>query len=392
MFELSNNQRKYFGLNPVLDNWTKGIFSGEKNCNASILYYENNTIKKHIKSTDDEYYEKEYDEKTLNKEYLLPKTKKGKQKKLTASVFERCNPIGVYCLIEKNGRILIGNYTTQKTFYDSGWEYLDQENFIAIADSVNRFIEESPSNHLEDIHKFIIEKRKHHVYKSGDFFRFKINRSQYGFGRVLLDVNRLRKKKMIDAHHGLHLLMGPPVLIKLYAYISDNKDTDPDFLKTLPSLPSDYIMDNVLYYGDYEIIGNMELEDDEYDFPISYGKSISALRPNIVFFQWGLIHLEKPVSVFSKYIDGKDQNPYGYYSIGYRPKYNTSDIQDVIEGKNIYETSRHYRAGYDLRNPKNEKIKNEIMKAFGIDPSLSYGKNAELTKTIDVRSIVKQIM
>jgi hypothetical protein len=50
------------------------------------------------------------------------------------------------------------------------------------------------------------------------------------------------------------------------------------------------MMDNLLFYGEYEIIGHKDLNDEEFNFPISYGRSID--QRNVVFLQWGVIHLE----------------------------------------------------------------------------------------------------
>lgn len=54
--------------------------------------------------------------------------------------------------------------------------------------------------------------------------------------------------------------MGTPVLVKLYPYISTKKNIDLKILENLTALPSDFMMDNHLHYGEYEIIGNKKLK------------------------------------------------------------------------------------------------------------------------------------
>src|SRR5450631_1830362 len=88
MFELSNKQREYFGLQPVNARWTRVLLKGDKYRPESILYFENESIKKHIRSTQSDYTECQYDEPTRNREILLPKSGKGEEKKLTASALE----------------------------------------------------------------------------------------------------------------------------------------------------------------------------------------------------------------------------------------------------------------------------------------------------------------
>ncbi|MBN1968292.1 MAG: immunity 26/phosphotriesterase HocA family protein [Candidatus Delongbacteria bacterium] len=394
MFILDNNQRKYFGLEPILDSWDKVSFKGDAYRPDSILYFEGETIKKQIISTDSEYKEIHFDELTENRELILPKTKKGKPKKLTPSVLESKTPIGVYLKVTSNGDLIIGNYATQTTFYSRVWEYVRSESNIEKL--IKEFINNSPSDHLSQIETFRQTKRQNIKYKSGDFFAFKINRTEYGFGRILFDVNKARKKKLLPENHGLNLLMGPPLLIKLYAFKSNNKLIDIEILKQQKSLPSDFIMDNVVFYGDFEIIGNLPLEIDEFEFPISYGMRIDR-TPN-VFLQWGLIHKELPKNKFNKYIMPENgglglHNPYGYYSIGFRPKFDTRDIIETIANNGDFDFSKgeDYKLKWDLRNPKNEKIRIEIFKEFELDPKKNYKENCKITGTKDIIELIKEM-
>lgn len=99
----------------------------------------------------------------------------------------------------------------------------------------------------------------HCKYTEGDFFRFKLGRRQYGFGRILLNIHPLRKKdnKGWPHHYGLGLLFGKPLVVTVYPIISDSKDVDIAMLSRLNALLSQYIIDNVFFYGECEIIGNL---------------------------------------------------------------------------------------------------------------------------------------
>lgn len=394
MTELTNDQRKYFGLEPVMDSWDKVQFKGDTYRPDSILYFEEDTIKKQVISTDKEYKEIQFNEQTENRALILPKTKKGKPKKLTPSVLESRKPIGVYLNVNSGGVLIIGNHTSQTTFYSRDWEYRRTDSDLQ--KMIIEFINDSPSDHLTQIEEFRKAKRKNVKYKSGDFFSFKLNRTEFGFGRILFDVNKARKRKLLQENHGLNLLMGPPVLIKLYAYKSDSKSVDIEQLKNKKSLPSDFIMDNIIFYGEFEIIGNLPLEIEEFEFPISYGKRIDQI-PNI-FLQWGLIHKELPKKKFDKYITAindklPEQNPYGYYSIGFRPKFDSFDINETINNNGDFDFTKgeHYKLDWDLRNPKNDKIRTEIMKKFGLDPQKNYEENCKITGTKSIIELIEEM-
>jgi hypothetical protein len=227
-YELSNKQRECFGLEPIDDNWDRVIFKGDRFRPESILYFDKDTIKRHIISTEKTYFEKQYDEQTKDRIILLPKTDKGKEKKLSASVLEQRQPTGVYLSINC-GDLTIGNYSTQTTFYSSSWDN-EEKSDKTIPELITDFIDLSPENHLDKIRKFKESKRKNVKFTSGDYFCFKLDRISFGFGRILLDVNKIRKNKLIDDNHGLGLLMGPPVIVELFAYKSQIKNIEIEIL------------------------------------------------------------------------------------------------------------------------------------------------------------------
>jgi len=403
-FELSNREREYLGLEEIKPNWEKVILKGDTYREPSILYFEDNIIKRHIISTSNQYVETQYNEITKNREILVPKTAKGKEQKLTASVLSTKTPIGVYVSINTFGDFWIGNHSTKTSFFSSNWEDRKKKKESEFSYWVENFINNSDEDHLQEISKFKNAKKQNVKYKSGDFFAYKIDRTNYSFGRVLLDITKLRKNNILEKSHGLNLLMGTPVLVKLYPYISKKKNIDIEILENLPALPSDFMMDNHLHYGEYEIIGNKKLQDNEFEFPISYGRSISYGSSN-VFLQWGFIHKELPLSKFNKYTRGENiflpedstsrfiSNPYGYYSCGFSTHYYKADIIETIKNNNVFDFNRdpYYKTEFDLRNPKNDKLKYEIMAEFGLNAKLSYEENCNIVGIESTSKILENI-
>ena len=115
MFELNNEQRACFGLDPVQKSWERVEFAGDKFRPASVLYFEGDVIKKHVVSTDEHYWENGYDEATKGRKILLPKTAKGKEAKLTPANFEKQTPRGVYLHADRYC-LHIASYASQTTF------------------------------------------------------------------------------------------------------------------------------------------------------------------------------------------------------------------------------------------------------------------------------------
>jgi len=381
MFELTNRQREYLGLDLIDSGWERSKLKAGPYQPESILYFEGDILKKQIVSNENRYYEWPVNIQTKDKSLILPKTSKGKEKKLTAATLEKYKPDGVAFEWTINGNVFITNHNTQINYYSNFLEDFKINALDELANWIENYISSSPANYLDELREFKNAKRENIKYKPGDFFAFKVSRTEYGFGRILLDVNKLRKKKLIPEQHGLQLIMGPPLLVKIYAFVSNTLEVDLDELANQECLPSDYIMDNHIFYGENPIIGNRPLKAEEYEFPISFGRSIDFSR-KVIFLQWGFIHLEQPLGTFEKYLHKEegslgDHNPYGYYSNGFYHRYMSKDIRKTNEKGNYQFDSEHYKDQWDLRNPMNKEIKREIFENFGLDPNKTYLENCQ---------------
>lgn len=384
-FELTNEQRRYLGLEIVPSSWEKVKINNE-----TFVYFDGNIIRKKISVNEVTYEEIELNEETENRTILLPKTIKGKSKKLNFSSLEARNGIGMFFKANVT-EITIGNYATEKTFYSTEFENIRFLNMQDIKLWIENFTSSVRENEIKDLKKFAKEKRQRINLKKGDFFVYKVDRHNFGFGRLICDIRKLRKEPnfKLKKNYGLSQIMTQPLVIKVYHIIDNSKNQDLNFLKSLKSLPSQYIMDNRLFYGDFEIIGNLPLEDWEIDFPISYARSISYGDFDTVYLQYGEIYKETKRNNLYKYIeipnpDSKTDwdkclkfNPYRNESIGYSLNLEKSMLEQVIlENSNQpYWNSKNYNIENDLRNPLNREIKQEIFSFFGLDSNKSYSEN-----------------
>ena len=380
-FELTNEQRKYLGLAPVEQHWEL-VFM-----NNMYLYFDGDIIRKQIAVEDSSYLEQELNEKTAeNRSILLPKTAKGKPKKLNATATRSFDPFGIYFRFTRDGNISISNYTTQTTWYSEkigkGKKMEDLKLWL------NDWMAESTQSDLDEIDAFRTAERKHCKYREGDFFAFKTGRRKWGFGRILIDVTRLKKSEAykLRKNYGLEHFMGKALIVKVYHTISDTIMVDLGELSNTAALPSQAIMDNHFYYGEKIIIGHQSLSPPEFDMLISYGRSISANDKDTVYLQYGLIYKETDISGFNKYLVEKREgalaivNPYRNESIGY--ELNIENLEKCIAERSnrAYWDGAHYALKYDLRNPFNIEIKREIFGYFGLDADKDYIQNLTLAE------------
>ena len=155
--------------------------------------------------------------------------------------------------------------------------------------------------------------------------------------------------------------MGKPVACSVYHIVTERKDVTLEELRELDSLPSVHIMDNRLFYGDFEIIGNIPISEYE-DYPIMYGGSISALYRGVLL-QCG--------KLYRKIDDGTAlYNNFTNSCIGFNLNFRLPVLLECIEqGSNDpYWTQDSWKVNNDLRNPKFRAELEQICKQFGILP------------------------
>ena len=382
IFELTNEQRKYLGLIPVEENWELVKFDDN-----IYHYFEDDIIKKEITVSENYYHESELNEKTTeNRTMILPKTKRGKIKKFNYSAVQSFSPFGTYFTFSTN-QVIIANYTTQRTYYSESFTESENITIDDLKKWLNKWIEETTEEDLKEIEEFKSTKRKHCKFKEGDFFAFKLSRREWGFGRILLDVARLHKDENFkkNKNYGLAHLMGKPLIIKVYHKICDNKNIDLVELSKCQALPSQAVMDNIFYYGEAVILGNLPLSPEENDMFISASESISATDPDIAYLQYGLIYKEIPLSDYLKLIKELNIGPQTLRREGIGFVIDTYKLKECIEAKSNSPFWEKYNKKNvpDLKNPDHIELKRKVFKAFGLDADKSYEENLKESKFND---------
>ena len=376
-FELTNEQRKYLGLIPVEEHWELVKFD-----NGIYYYFEDDTIRKEIKVSKNYYHEAELNVKTAeNRTMILPKTKRGKIKKFNYTATQSFSPFGTYFTFSTDG-VIIANYTTQRTYYSEIFSEKEKISLDNLKKWLDKWMKETTEEDLEEIEEFKNAKRKHCKFNEGDFFAFKISRREWCFGRILMDVSKLRKDENFEKNknYGLAHLMGKPLIIKVYHKISDNKNIDLKELSECLALPSQPIMDNIFYYGEAVILGNLPLKPEENDMFISVSESISGIDKNIAYLQYGLIYREIPLSDYEKLIKELKIGAQTLRREGIGFVIDTYKLKECIEAKSNSPFWEKYKKRNvpDLKNPDHIELKRKIFKAFGLDADKTYEENLKM--------------
>ena len=377
IFELNNEQRKYLGLIPVEEHWELVKFD-----NGIYYYFEDDIIRKEITVKENYYHESELNVKTSeNRTMILPKTKRGKIKKFNYTATQSFSPFGTYFTFSADG-VIIANYTSQRTYYSETFTEKEKISLEDLKKWLDKWMKETTEEDLEEIEEFKNAKRKHCKFNEGDFFAFKISRREWCFGRILMDVSKLRKDENFEKNknYGLAHLMGKPLIIKVYHKISDNKNIDLKELSECLALPSQPIMDNIFYYGEAVILGNLPLKPEENDMFISVSESISGIDKNIAYLQYGLIYREIPLSDYEKLIKELKIGAQTLRREGIGFVIDTYKLKECIEAKSnspFWEKYKKHNVP-DLKNPDHIELKRKIFKAFGLDADKTYEENLKM--------------
>lgn len=354
MFELTNEQRKCFALPPVADTWRKiNVKPRPGDAFSTFAYLDGNSVKKVICVSDDPVHSiyREFQVNAMlsdDGQKILPKTEKGKPRLFNSGNLLTCTLVGM-SLNYMGESLAITNNTSEQCYYCTAYDDVTLDGFLSFEKWLESWCKSTGEKEQLEIDEFATGKKIHQKYKEGDFFRFRISRNLYGYGRILIDFAKMRKEKTPF----WHIFMGKPLCVAVYHIVTEHDDVKPSQLLGLPTLPSHMIMDNIFYYGECTIIGNEPITEAEKDYPIHYGRTIRAGEKG-VRYQCGktFIALEDEQPLYNDYRNG---------GIGWILHVKLNILKKCIETNSNQPFWDMYYPGIvdaDLRNPRfSEKLK-----------------------------------
>ncbi|MBN9297711.1 MAG: immunity 26/phosphotriesterase HocA family protein [Filimonas sp.] len=251
-YELTNKQRKYFGLSPVAESWEKITFS-----DTISIYFEGDEI---VKILNYAWGYLEYDAEivTRNRQVLLPKTTRGKEQKFSIPKVLKIKGSGIQFSGSFNGGgIHVYDNKRNIFFIKSYFEDGEIKSYTDIANWVSKYMESVGDDYFKWLSDQLSNSRLRVAAKEGDIIAFKIASNEYGFARVLIDSYRhIVRGSASDIHPSFHprsLIVAP------YAYYANSLNIDIDKLILMKALPALCIFDLEVYRGEMPIIGHRPL-------------------------------------------------------------------------------------------------------------------------------------
>jgi hypothetical protein len=356
-FKLTDIERPYFGLEPINKYW-EAVEIKE----GIIVYYEGNTIKKVISFSNSwRYVYREFDTeiKTHERKAILPKTAKGKEKKITPSNLLSIIPAGSEIVIMpkmKSWDSVIIARCIRNNIYLPITQYEGIETVNQLKDWLKWYIVTCPKDYFEKVNRMKSLPHRTIKYSVGDIFRFEIDREYYGFGIIIGKLLDLRKQGVFPEGHLMNDVMTVPIFIRFYKFKTVNRDTAIQEVIKNELLPTEIVADNDIIWGSHEIVGNKKLEEKDIDFPMQFGWPTSNPNERGSFkinFCWGIGMKSKSLNSFND-VPQNLVNKIKFNNVGVALSIPIYKVDKVLNGESEFNKYN------DLRHPENFNEKGVI--------------------------------
>jgi hypothetical protein len=261
-YELNNDQRKYFGLFPVEDNWDKQQLSS-----TIYVYFNQHKI---VKVLNYGWGYVEYDTaiSTIKREILVPKTARGKEQKLTVPRILKIKGSGVqFSGSFQGGNIHVYDNKRNLFFIKSYPEDGDMKNYEDIDNWISKYIANAPSNYVAWLTDQLTQRKLRIKIDAGDFIAFKLSQTEFGFARILSNVFEDRKRNIAEKNQ-LYWFHPRSLIVAPYAFFASSQNANIEDLINKPTLPTVCIFDIDVYRGEMPIIGHKPLSEAEKQIPL----------------------------------------------------------------------------------------------------------------------------
>lgn len=287
---LTDEERRYLALDPLDKSWeTVSMYSVTYWLKKrTVLFYEGNTIVKviyeeHSVNEDGSYNWRSYNEfdthlETDNRTMLLPLTSRGRAKPITPTNVMAIMPFGcnLYIYLQNEKSSILANNLRNNQFIYVG--EIDRVRKITSDEDFHEFmryyIHTCPDDYFEQIAAVRNMEHQTVIFKAGDIFRCQIDRQHYAYGIILGKTRELEKWNELPAEHSFRHLMTQPIIVRMYDFVTTDKEMTTKSLSGKPLRPPVACSDNDIIWGTHKIIDHKQLEPDDIQFNIQLARQV----------------------------------------------------------------------------------------------------------------------
>lgn len=299
--EFRYGERPYFALDEIDPAWEKvTMFSTTYSLHKrTVFFFDGDVIRKiiyeEIREYDDGssrchlYSELNTEIFTKNRDTILPKTERGREKSLTPTnamggSYTECHFHVLFGTDKDDCYMHCANSKNVQYLHFLGYEGIkDNSDFRKY---VEEYVKNCPENHMKRIDRVRNSKHVTVKFSAGDIFRVEFDCRYYGYGIILGKIRELEKWEEIPKDHVFRGQMTQPIIYRMYDIVTENGNMKKEDLQDIELLPLDIAQDNEIIWGTYPIVDTKILEEKDIDLPFSI-ISPSKNEPNKVKITWG---------------------------------------------------------------------------------------------------------
>lgn len=278
---MTNEKRRFFELSPIQETWDAVQLTPE-----CTIYFDGETIVKRIDRSENEYLEKDIHIETRARQTILPKTARGKEKKLTYSTVENRRDGMIlfrYSVYRQEGYIEVRHLGTKRELPFASF----QAESLADIEKVLTAFMQSPPAIYEEKRALLHKKLKRHKIQVGDIFKVERSMTTHSYVVVIGHVQQIRKAGLIAEDSILNDLMTVPLFVRAYELETEEELTI-DQIKGYPMYEGcQVVMDDPFMRGQSPFVGRIDLQEEDIDFPFGFGPSLK-MGANYSRISWGL--------------------------------------------------------------------------------------------------------
>ncbi|MBQ3920476.1 MAG: immunity 26/phosphotriesterase HocA family protein [Oscillospiraceae bacterium] len=287
---LTDEERLYLALDPIDSKWeTVSMFSVTYILKKrTTLFYEGNAIVKviyeeHAVNDDGNIRTRQYIEydtrlETENREKLLPLTSRGRAKPVTPTNVMAVKPFGCCVNIYLSpGHSSISAYNLRNSQHIAIGEN-ERVRRIMNDDDLHEFmryyISTCPDDYFERI--AAVRNMEHQTvrFAPGDIFRCQVDREHYAYGLILGRTRKIEKWSELPEQHSFRCLMTQPIIVRMYDFITTDRDMTAEELSGMPLRSPDICSDNDIIWGRHKIVTHKELVPDDIQFRLQLARQM----------------------------------------------------------------------------------------------------------------------
>lgn len=359
---LSNEIRPFVGLELVLSSWDlvelkKGYY----------VYFDGDVIRKRISSSPEAYQEEDVDIKVRERAFVLPKTNRGKEKKLNYTSVSSFKADGVTFsagIKSHDGKGYVTAYNSRNSMNlpFSGYEHLSSKEEIVAW--LAHFPTTIPTDYEQKLNRLKHMKNQGYHAVPGDIFRVELDLFTYGYVLVIGNLRDMEKDNLFIEECIWKDVMTMPLFVRPYLWKTAERSPSLEDIVAAPlSESTKIVMDDYFLRGRYELIYHKELEEEEIVFPIGYGPSLNYGKERMYRLSWGLGTVFKP--------EGETTFKPDWNFLNHGVSAGISPVSFAPPSERVNEKT--------LTHPQYEQEWKQVLREFGFSENITYDEFCQET-------------